>query len=618
MIDLDQDFVAERSLEMLIREGVISDETPPTRRIAIFDDAFARVGLDFFNRAISTLLSLDKPRLAGEFLVARFRMRGAFDNALLSQTLSKLSEGGFWFERNELLLTYSLNYSLKDLNRFITIFLDQLDINRADRAFEALREIETTEVCIPLLVSLAIARGDDDAAMELLDADSFLINRLMENFHLSKWLYLLAGRRPEFLDKLIEKLKGIKLEERLVMSNMSNLIKALSALQQGERLRQFILAWSFDPAVEILKKDVVFCRSYLFICDKLGVLTKLLEKIHSYEGGIFCEDERRAIEFKRTFYREGLEIAFRNYYTVPVIEVKQKYLEIPLIVYGETYLRTLRDYFLESVTTSQEFIELPRSYQCTISICTTPDYVEEIKEILRPLSELGFQIDFPSSFLVTVEKIEHYRMVFLTWCTYRVELQGGILIVMCPDSLLGHGLRGLIERCPAGGGAGGVLVRVSWSAVEKSRALGEIKTILLSTKRNALLAGKAHTDWRHFCSHLFFNNISENHRSIIKNSYQYNSWHGVSTVLKPSPGFTELLLSLSCYRYSNVYSDHFAQPHDHELIGHLAKLGLLYMPDKAEEFVFLELAKDAGYTQLWKFQCPMGYPENPPFGRIFS
>jgi len=607
----------ESRVEGVISKAVACSSALPERRGALIDNAVAKVDRDFFGHSVSTLLSIENTLLAAEFFLARLRAHGDFDSELLSRTLSSLAARGHWFERNELLLTYSLNYSLGDLRRFIPVFLDQLDIDRADRAIEALRKLEVEETFVMLQVSLIIARGDDDVAVEVLQSAADTLSQLMGNSQLCKWLYLLAARRPSLFDKLIEKMGIINLDENVAMVNMSHLIKSLAALQEEERLRSFLLSWAFDPKVENLINDPVFCRSYLFMCDKLGVTTKLLETIYT-ESGIFCEAEKRAIEFKRNFYREGLQSAFRRFYTVPVTERNGKYLEIPLIVYGEDYLRALREYFLESATTSQEFLDLPLHYQCVISICTTPDCVEEVKEILTPLSDCGFKIDFPEAFSVANKHIVHYRMVFILWCLYRVELKGGVLITLCPDSLFGHGFQRLIERCPVGGGAGGVLVRVGWAEADRSRERGEIRGILRSPRRNSLLAEKSHTDWRHFCCHLSFANISENYRSFTRNGVLYNSWQGVPTVLKPSLGLTEKMLSLSCYRYSNVYADHFGQPMDHELIGHLARCGLLYMPSKPEEFVFVELASDTGYSQLWKFQCPTGYPDNPPVGRIFG
>jgi len=617
MSNIEHAMSDESSVEAVISKAVVCSSALHAKRGTLVDNAVAKVNLDFFRRAVSKLLSIENALLAAEFFLARLRAHRDFDTDLLSRTLSNLAAGGHWFERNELLLIYSSNYSPGDLRRFIPVFLDQLDIDRADRALEALRELGAEETVVTLRVSHAIARGDDDVAIEVLQSVPDVLNQLMGDSQLCKWLYLLAARRPLFFAKLIENFAIAKIDEKVAMANMSHLIKSLSALQEEKRLKSFLLSWPLVPESENLINDPVFCRSYLFICDKLDVTTKLLEKICTDHRGIFCEAEKRAIEFKRTFYREGLQSAFRRYYTIPGTERNGKYLEIPLIVYGEDYLRTLREYFLESATTSQEFLDLPLHYQCVISICTTPDCVEEIKEILTPLSDCGFKIDFPEVFSVAKEHIVHYRMVFILWCLYRVELKGGVLITLCPDSLFGHGFQRLIERCPVGGGAGGVLVRVSWAEVDRSREHGELSGILRSNRRNSLLAEKSHTDWRHFCCYLSFANVSDNYRYFTRNGALYNSWQGVPTVLKPSLGLTEKMLSWSCYRYSNVYSDHFAQPLDHELIGHLASRGLLYMPSKPEEFVFVELARDTGYSQLWKFQCPTGYPENPPVGRIF-
>jgi hypothetical protein len=110
MSNTDHAMSDESIVEGVIGKAVSCSSALPERRGALVDNAVANVNLAFFGRAVSTLLGMENPLLAADFLLARLRAHRDFDTELLSRTLSSLAAGGHWFERNELLLTYSLNY----------------------------------------------------------------------------------------------------------------------------------------------------------------------------------------------------------------------------------------------------------------------------------------------------------------------------------------------------------------------------------------------------------------------------------------------------------------------------------------------------------------------------
>ena len=152
---------------------------------------------------------------------------------------------------------------------------------------------------------------------------------------------------------------------------------------------------------------------------------------------------------------------------------------------------------------------------------------------------------------------------------------------------------------------------------EEERNQWRFASILKNPDKNRELVTHAITNWSHYSHRLFFENISDNYVSKVENGIRYNSWQGVPHVIKPDKGFTQKLINRAVYRYSNVFGDHLGQDLDHDMIGVLNEEGRLYMLDSYEDFVFIEVAHDAGYSQLWKFQLPMGHKLPTPVGETY-
>ena len=153
--------------------------------------------------------------------------------------------------------------------------------------------------------------------------------------------------------------------------------------------------------------------------------------------------------------------------------------------------------------------------------------------------------------------------------------------------------------------------------LRRSLRSGELDVVLKSHSKNIELVELGISKWKHYSQRLFFENLTPNYHTTIQNGARFNSWQGTPTVIRPNKGFTDKVIHRAIYRYSNTFADHICQDLDHEFIGVLNKAGLLRMVESYEDFVFVELAKDAGYSQLWKFQVPMGYELPTPVGEIF-
>jgi hypothetical protein len=213
--------------------------------------------------------------------------------------------------------------------------------------------------------------------------------------------------------------------------------------------------------------------------------------------------------------------------------------------------------------------------------------------------------------------LPHKRMWPYLDALYTAELQNGIFLSLCPDAVFGNGMGKLIDMCPEGGGAGGGLFRASWSGAVKSLRSGELDAVLKSESKNRELASLGISKWSHYMQRVFFENLSPNYVNYVKNGSRTNSWQGTPQVIRPNKGMTQQILSRSIYRYSNTFADHICQDLDHQFIGILNNAGLLHMVESYDDFVFVELAKDAGYSQLWKYQLPLGYELPTPTGKIF-
>lgn len=571
---------------------------------------------------LSAILRHSLFELAARVYAELFELRLPIDEAALKYLLRQLASNGLWEFHNSL-LTKTIEYrSPKYARENIPHMLEQLDLVNAEKLITISQRYSASDSLDLEKVCFEIAKENYDKAELILLAQPDLIQGLINSRRLRKWLYLFVSHRTmQWAREVMSLLERGGVANFDLIDNYSNLIKACWARGWSEQVELMIMKFPTHVSLELLRSHLVFCRAYVYSCDRIGINTELRSVICDPQSRVFSGHELWAIDFKARSlngnFSECLSIEFGG---APPANHSNglQYLEIPLILYGERYLKVFTDAFVQSALSAVDFLDLPNKFDAVISICTTAEWVQPIVDALRPLLDKGFSIRIDECFVLSADEIAHKRFWFFVNAIHRVEEKLGYLIVVCPDAIFGDGLAKLVDKCPYGGAVGGNLFRASWSRIVESQNSGELASILSSKRKNSLLARIGSTKWKHYSQRLFFDNVASNFKSRTIAGRLVNSWSGVPHVLRPDPGFTRRMVASSVYRFSNVYGDHVAQPLDHELIGDLQSRGLLIMTSSFEEFVFVEMAVDSGYSQLWKFQQHFGHLDEPLWGVIFE
>lgn len=540
-----------------------------------------------------------------------------FDDGLVIPLLRSLAKDGDWHHYNSLLQLIAESAQLKNLPQFIHHLLNQLELEKAAELIRTLEQkIQNDDFIEP--VALLIAEQNYSEAENRFSADPHLIEKFLDHSSLRHWLYLfLSNVEEKWAVRTLHVLADGGPPSHEILDNYAHFLKLCWAQGWSTLCEKTIQSIRVDLPAELLREHLVFCRVYVFSCQKFRLSNVLVRNLINFEFGVFSEAEIWSIEFKDKIIKEGIERSLTaEFGEIDKSEIKQKTIILPLIIYGSEYIHACRDYFIKSALAAEDFMALAHQFHFTIRVCTDPESVFEIEKVFSPLSNRGFHIEIKRG-VFPHKDLPHKRMWPYLDALYTAEITGGIFLSLCPDAIFGDGLGKLIDNCPEGGGAGGGLFRASWSGAEKSLRSGELEAVLCSGSKNRDLAQLGISKWQHYSHRLFFENLSPNYVTHVDNGVRLNSWQGTPSVIRPAKGLCEQILNRAFYRYSNTFADHICQDLDHEFIGVLNSAGLLHMVESYDDFVFVELAKDTGYSQLWKFQLPMGFQLPTPTGNIF-
>jgi hypothetical protein len=566
---------------------------------------------------IKTFIDLGLFSAAAKTAIYALRHSIELESNLCDSLQYELSRRGQWAEHNEILELVAEYASNEKVEQWSHHLLNQLEIKKASTLLAILRKRPGLTIDIEA-VALLVARREYELVEQSIDINSEIIDTFIHNDGLRHWLYLfLAYAADYYVKKTIETLAEQDHNSYSTLDNYAHLLKSCWAVGKQDFCAIAISNIPTDLNSELLRRHLVFCRAYVFTCQKLGVSNALSTNLSQEKFGVFSEQEIWAINLKLKVINNGpLQPIEETFGPINISKGPKIKMILPLIIYGSDYIRAFRELFVESALAAADFLELADRFEFIVAICTDPQSREEISQLFSPLKERGFILDIERALFPT-EELPHKRMWFYVDALMTAELNEGYFLCMCPDAVFGDGFSKLVDCCPRGGGAGGGLMRASWSAMSRAVAKGELALLLQGPDKNRKLVTSAITNWSHYSHRLFFENLSENYVSRLHNGTRVNSWQGVPHVIRPDEGFTERLINRAVYRYSNVFGDHPGQDFDHDLVGALNEQGLLYMVESFEDFVFIEVAHDAGYSQLWKFQLPMGHELPTPTGETF-
>lgn len=566
---------------------------------------------------ISAFVEVDLLPAAVKALSHAAKHKYRFGEKVYSPLLTALARKGAWRHYNSLLCLMTEFADEKTLKQISHHLLNQLEIEKASKALEILEQRSKSED-LAETVALLIAKREYGEVAKQLSENKALIRTLLDDSSLRHWLHVFLYYAEEIWTiRALDNLASEESPSYSLLDNYAHLLKLCLSRNWGHLSKKIIQSIDSEISSELLNKHLVFCRVYVFTCQRLSIATPMLDRLKNPDTGVFSHEEIWSINFKSQLASEGLENGLvAQFGQIDRTPSKKKIVVLPLVIYGEEYIQACRDFFVRSALAAEDFLELANRFHVIIRICTNPESQPRLEQILRPLEERGFVIDLTRGVFSSSE-LPHKRMWPYLDALYMAEQHGGIFLSLCPDAIFGNGMGKLVDMCPEGGGAGGGLFRASWSGAVKSLRSGELDTVLHSESKNRELASLGISKWAHYSQRLFFENLSPNYFNRVHNGSRFNSWLGTPQVIRPSKGLTEQVLARSIYRYSNTFADHICQDLDHEFIGILNNEGLLRMVDSYEDFVFVELAKDAGYSQLWKFQLPMGYELPTPVGEVF-
>lgn len=566
---------------------------------------------------IKTFIDLGLFPAAAKTAIYALRHSITLSDDLCDSLQYELSRRGQWAEHNEISTLIADVASDEQVERMTQHLLNQLEIKKASKLIAILEQRRGATLSIEA-IALLIASGEYRRVERHIADNEGLIDALMDHNGLRHWLYLFLNYSGDlWLTKAAATLAKKTHFTPPVLDNYAHFMKLCWANGKPDVCAELISHIPTSLAPHLLSQHLIFCRVYAFSCQKLAVSNDLMNNLYREEFGVFSRPEIWTLNLKKETLKRGavgpLQEAFGPISTDKGGKTKAI---LPLVLYGKDYIREAKDLFIESALAARDFLDLAERFEFIIPICTNHESCSEIEDIFSPLTDRGFILDLQRAVFPKAE-LPHKRMWFYVDAMLAAELNEGVYLCMCPDAVFGDGLAELIERCPQGGGAGGGLMRASWSAMRRSVGNGRLASILKSPDKNRELVTHAITNWSHYSHRLFFENISDNYVSKVENGTRYNSWQGVPHVIKPNEGFTQKLINRAVYRYSNVFGDHLGQDLDHDMIGALNEEGRLYMLDSYEDFVFIEVAHDAGYSQLWKFQLPMGHQLPTPMGATY-
>jgi hypothetical protein len=530
--------------------------------------------------------------------------------------LKVAAQKGDWEIHNDF-LAFCIETSL--INPTLQIYLQtlcNLDFKNAERIYAKLHDnLDPAETVLASFV-LSLAHRKYSKALTLFKLNpKGLLMKLNANNNLH-WFYLLILNSDKEVARNVLQFVISEPTENYSIEILTYIAKVSIVHNWKDLQSELIVDLSESLSYETLRTNLIFARCIIFICQKLNIKPRVLSFTLASENNIFSKEELGAITLKQRLIQDGPAILETDS-SINIATSGQTYLEIPLIVYGRDYCNALRDFLVSSMLTSKDFRSLPEEYDAHITVCTTDLERDLVIEVLKPLQELGFKISVPQDSVYNIETIKHFRMWFIVQRLHKVESRKGVYIMLCPDSVFGEGLKSLITKCPDGGGAGGILIRCSWSKMYLSRKDGSLLKALKSSDRNRALMYLAAKKWRHYCHRLYEENISPNFVRITREGKKFNNWMGVPNVIKPRDGFVKKLIENSTYRYSNVFGDHVGQYIDHELINNLIDDNKLYLVKSAQEFCFIEMASDSGYSQLWKSLPDLGYGDKAGYSEVF-
>jgi hypothetical protein len=518
-----------------------------------------------------------------------------------------------------------------DYKKISDCFYDALSRLNVTAAAECLNALQNKEHVIEFLVAkfcFLVATAKLDDALKLF-VEKQLLSGLIQKAHPFSYLMILLCRvRKEDRRSHLGNIKARLLSNSETnVVQISEFIKMLWLADEQPELRDItrdlVKLIKADTAIRsAVLRQPIFVRQLIFTLQRLNWFED--EEYVLNQQTAISPVEVKSVRIKRDLLKDPYSPILRSNLTpgrekgIRTVAVKNRYLEFPLLIYGDVYVEEFKSFLFKSLMSAKDIVGICDQYDVHFVITTLHKYVDNISEAFDSCNiPLSFSFDLET--LENEEEANSFRALFFLRALRRVEEKNGILVTLCADAVVGTGLSSLINNCPEGGGAGGNLIRASSGHMRRSLVTGELDYILSSSCRNEMLSHKAVTSWRHHFQNVYFNNFTSDFATTkVEDQTITAGFLGVPFVIKPRNNLAYCFVSKSKIRYGNDFLEHVVQYIDHEFPSYLGNQDKLYVPKNFHEFCFVELSKTSGYSSIWKALWPIHNFNCIPRAEVFN
>ena len=262
---------------------------------------------DSIIQLINAFVEVDLLPAAVKALSHAVKHKHRFGENVYSPLLTALARKGAWRYYNSLLCLMTEFADEKTLRQISHHLLNQLEIEKASKTLGILGQRSKSED-LAETVALLIAKREYGEVAKQLSENRALIRTFLDHSSLRHWLHVFLYYAEEMWT--IRALDDLAIEEPpsySLLDNYAHLLK-LCLLRSWDHLSEKIIQ-SIDSEIsfELLKKHLVFCRVYVFTCQRLSITTPMLDRLRNPDAGVFSHEEIWSINFKSKLASEGLE-----------------------------------------------------------------------------------------------------------------------------------------------------------------------------------------------------------------------------------------------------------------------------------------------------------------------
>ena len=148
-----------------------------------------------------------------------------------------------------------------------------------------------------------IARGQYSEVEQWFSSDPHLMGQFVNDASLCHWLYLfLAYREEKWGEMVLDLLQEGLMSSKGLLDNYAHFFKLCLSKGWHELCQRAIQGIEIDFPAELLRKNLIFCRVYVFCCQKYRIYSQLLEQLTRTDGGFFPRRKSGQLNLSKGFW----------------------------------------------------------------------------------------------------------------------------------------------------------------------------------------------------------------------------------------------------------------------------------------------------------------------------